>query len=185
MAKVGRLVKERMVEELSDALKSSTSVLIASIGPLKAAETDSLRKRLRGSQARMFVAKRTLSARGVSVLSGADGLVKLLSGSVAFVIPGEDVVKTAKIIVEFAKANEGKLTIRGGLVEGQVLNDKSVAAIASLPPKLQLIANVVGALESPFSSLILALEHHISDLAWVVEEAAKHKPAETPGGTAS
>ncbi len=173
MAKVGRLVKERMVEELSDALKSSTSLLIASMGPMKAAETDSLRKRLRGSQARMFVAKRTLGTRSLSALVSDDRLTALLSGSVAFVIPGADVIKTAKIIVEFAKANEGKLTVRGGWVEGQVLNNKSIETIASLPSKLQLIAEVVGALESPFSSLILALEHHMSDLAWVVEEAAK------------
>ena len=177
MAKVGRVVKERMVEELAEALKGSPSVLIASMGPLKAAETDSLRKRLRGSQARMFVAKRTLGERSLSAFSAGDRLATLLSGSVAFVIPGEDVVKTAKIVVEFAKANEGKLTVRGGLIEGQVLNDKSVEEIASLPSRPQLIANLVGALESPFTSLIWALEHHMSDLAWVVEEAAKTKPA--------
>jgi large subunit ribosomal protein L10 len=173
MAKVGRLVKERMVEELSEALKGSTSVLITSIGPLKAAEADSLRKRLRGSQARMFVAKRTLGERSVSALSRDDRLATLLSGSVAFVIPGDDVVKTAKIVVEFAKANEGKLTVRGGWVEGQVLSDKSVEAIASLPPKPQLIAEVVGALEAPFANLLWTLEYHLSDLAWVVEEVAK------------
>ena len=178
MAKVGRLVKERMVEELSGALKGSASVLIASMGPLKAAEADALRKRLRGSQARLFVAKRTIGTRGISALSGADGLEKLLSGSVAFVIPGEDVVKTAKIVVEFAKANEGKLTVRGGWVDGQVLNDTRIEEIASLPSKLQLIANVVGALEAPFVDLIWTLEHHMSDLAWVVEEAAKTKPRE-------
>ena len=177
MAKVGRVVKERMVEELAEALKGSSSVLIASMGPLKAAETDSLRKRLRGSQARMFVAKRTLGERSLDALSAGDRLATLLSGSVAFVIPGEDVVKTAKIVVEFAKANEGKLTVRGGLVEGQILNNKSVEEIASLPSKPQLIANLVGALESPFTSLIWTLEHHMSDLAWVVEEAAKTKPA--------
>ena len=173
MAKVGRLVKERMVEELSGALKGSASVLIASMGPLKAAEADALRKRLRGSQARMVVAKRTLGTRSLSALSTDDRLTALLSGSVAFVIPGDDIVKTAKIVVEFAKANEGKLMVRGGWVEGQVLGDKSVEEIASLPPKPQLIANVVGALEAPFSNLIWTLEHHLSDLAWVIEEAAK------------
>ena len=195
MAKVGRLVKERMVEELSEALKGSASVLIASMGPLKAAEADSLRKRLRGSQARMVVAKRTLGTRSLSALwspagrnpereppakAGArvegatdDRLVTLLSGSVVFVIPGEDIVKTAKIVVEFAKANEGKLMVRGGWVEGQVLGDKSIEAIASLPPKPQLIANVVGALEASFSNLIWTVEHHLSDLAWVIEEAVK------------
>ena len=178
MPKVGRFVKERMVEELSGALKGSSSLLIASMGPLKAAETDSLRKRLRGSQARLFVAKRTIGTRGLSTLSGADGLEKLLSGSVAFVIPGDDVVKTAKIVVEFAKANEGKLIVRGGWVEGHLLDDKRVEEMANLPSKLQLIANVVGALEAPFTDLIWTLEHHMSDLAWVVEEAAKKKPRE-------
>ena len=178
MAKVGRLVKERMVEEVSGALKDAPGLLIASLGPMKAAETDSLRKRLRGSQARMVVAKRTLGVRSLGILSAGDRLAAMISGSVAFVIPGEDVVKAAKIVVDFAKANEGKLTVRGGWLEGQVLTDKHVEEIASLPPKPQLIANVVGALESPFSNLILTLEHHLSDLAWVVEEAAKHKPQE-------
>ena len=173
MAKIGRMVKEHMVAELSEALKGSTSLLIASMGPMKSVETDLLRKRLRGSNARMVIAKRTLGARSIGVVSADDGLATLLSGAVAFVIPGEDIVKTAKIVVDFAKANEGKLAVRGGWMEGQLLSSKHVEAIASLPPKPQLIAEVIGALEAPFASLIWTLEHHLSDVAWVVEEAAK------------
>lgn len=185
MAKIGRMVKEKMFEELASALKERSNLLIASMGPLKAAEADTLRKQLRGSQSRLVVAKRTLGSLGIASLKADDRLAQLLSGSVAFVLSGDDIVKTAKIVVDFAKANEGKLTVRGGWVEGQVVSEKHVAAIAGLPSKLQLIAEVVGALESPFSSLIWSLEHHLSDLAWVIEEAAKAKPAGAPGAASS
>jgi large subunit ribosomal protein L10 len=67
--------------------------------------------------------------------------------------------------------------VRGGLVEGQVLDGKRVVALANLPARPQLMAEVVGVLEAPMTDLVFTLERLIGDVAWIIEEAAKKQPA--------
>ena len=172
MAKVGRLVKDIMVQELTDALKERQSFFVASLGALSANEADALRKRLRTSKARMLRIKRTLGLQGLSVLRMEEAK-PLFEGSIAFVFPGEDLIPAAKLLADFAKQNEEKLQIRGGLVEGQVLDRARFEELANLPPKLQLIAQVIGVLESPVANLVWTLESVLGEVAWVLEEASK------------
>ena len=168
------MVKDLMVRELDAALGERASFLVTSIDRLEASEADGLRKQLHGVQARLLMVKRTLALREFSSrkLDYADDFV---AGSVAFVIPGEDIVPAAKLLVDFAKANENKLTVRGGWVEGQVLTGKRVEELANLPPKPQLIAQLIGSLEAPITQLVFSVEAVLNEVAWVLEEAAKQK----------
>lgn len=176
MAKVGRLVKELAVRELATALSERQDFFVTAVGNLQAVEADALRKRLQGAHSRLFMAKRTFSLRSLSELK-LDSLQELLAGSVAFVLPGEEVAQVAKLIVEFAKAHGGKLIIRGGWVDGQRLDSKRVEELASLPPKPTLMAHVIGSLEAPITSLIFGIEGLLSELVWVLEAAAKKREA--------
>ncbi|MBI2885101.1 MAG: 50S ribosomal protein L10 [Candidatus Omnitrophica bacterium] len=176
MAKVGRLVKESMVQEITSTLSERPSFLVTSLGRIEAIELDTLRKQLRTMQARVLMTKRTLGLRSVSGLALSD-LPALFQGSVALVFPGEDIVPAAKLLVDFAKANQEKLSVRGGFVEGQLLNSKRVEELAALPSKPQLLAELVGVLEAPATDLILTLEQVIGDVAWVLEAASKAAPA--------
>jgi len=179
MAQVGRLANELMVQELSEVLQHHTNFFVTSIGRLQATEADTLRKHLRTNHARLFMIKRRLGLRGLKALALNGEINALLEGSVAMVISPDDVVQTAKCIMEFAKANEEKLVIRGGWIEGQLLDRKHVEELASLPSRPQLIARVVCAIESPLADLIVTLERLIGDVAWIVEEASKTvKPVE-------
>ncbi len=176
MAKVGRLVKDMVVQQITSTLKERPSFFVTTMGPLPAADADSLRKRLASSQARMVMVKRRLGLRGVADLK-IDGMPDLFTGSIALVFPGEDIVPAAKLLVEFAKANQDKVIIRGGVVEGQLLNTKRVEEVASLPSRPQLLANVVGAIEAPMTDLIFTVERVLGDLAYVLEEAGKRQLA--------
>ena len=179
MAKVGRLVKELMVQELSEALREHPNWFVTSLGRLEATEADALRKRLRATDATLLMVKRTLGLRGISAL-GIDGAQTLFTGSVGLVLTSEEAPKIAKIIVEFAKANEDKLIIRGGLVDGQLLDQKRVEELAHLPSKPELIARLIGVLESPIVSVVMVLEQVLGEPAWVLEEASKQQPAAAP-----
>lgn len=183
MAKVGRRLKELMLEELTTVLKARQTFFIASTGPLRATETDTLRKRLQGVQARMLVVKRTIGARGLSAMK-FDGADALLSGAVALVLPGEDIIPAAKLLVDFAKENQEKLKVRGGWVDGQLLDQTRILEFANLPARPQLMAHLVGVLEAPMSDLVMTLEGAISELAFVLEEAGKKKPAEATAAAA-
>ena len=92
---IGRLVKESMVEELNAQLAERPNFFVTSITRLPASETDLLRRQLHVSQARLVMIKRRLGARALARLQIA-GLQDLLEGSVGLVLPGEDVLPTAK-----------------------------------------------------------------------------------------
>ncbi len=182
MAKVGRLVKEYMLQELTETLRERSNFLVTSLGRIEAVELDTLRKQLRTMQARVFMTKRTLGLRGTSGLSLAE-LPALFEGSIALVFPGEDIIPAAKLLVDFAKSNQDKLFVRGGFVEGQLLNSKCVEELAALPGRTQLLAQVVAALEAPATELIFVLEQAIGEVAWVLEEASKTVPAAPASAT--
>ena len=176
MAKVGRLVNELIVQELTAALKERPTFFVASVGRLTATDADTLRKRLRGSQSRLVMIKRRLGLQSLSALK-LDGANDLFTGSIALVLPGEDMVPAAKLLWDTAKADEEKLLVRGGLVEGQVLDKKGVEHVANLPSKPQLIAQLIGVIESPIANVIMTMESVLSELAYIIDEASKSRPA--------
>ena len=187
MAKAGRLVKELMVRELATALSRRPDFFVASVGPLQATEVDTLRRRLQGVQARVLMIKRTLSLRGLAgvtldpALKGGD----LCVGSVLFVLPGEEALPAAKLLVGFAKDRQEKLVLRGGMVDGQLLDAERLREVAELPSKPQLIAQLIGAIESPVVDVIWTLERVMGDVAWVLEEASKSVKHVGESGTAA
>lgn len=176
MAKVGRLVKELMVQELMTELKNRPNFFVATPGRLSAVEADTLRKRLRTVQAKVLVIKRTLGLRGMSALDLTE-MTALFAGSVALVLPGQEIIPAAKLLVDFAKADREKLNIRGGWIDGQLLDQQALEELASLPPKPQLAAQLIGAIELPLTELVMVLESTLGELAWILEEVSKKRPA--------
>jgi len=176
MASVGRLVKERMAQACVEELTQHPSFLVTSILKLPASEANLLRRRLSESRGRLFMVKRRLGLRAASELKVA-GLESLFQGSVGLVLAGDDVLPAAKTVVEFIKEHGAQIALRGGLVDGQLLDVMRVEELASLPPKPVLLAQVLGTIEAPIADVIFTLERLIGDLAWLAEEAAKTKPA--------
>jgi len=176
MAKVGRLVKETMVSELSTQLGDRPNFFVARVDRLKSAEADALRQKLFSSQASLIMIKRTLGRRAAEQLN-IPGLMELFEGSVGVIIPGEDVLPAAKIIVDFIKTHAEQLSVRGGYIEGAVLDQKRVEHLASLPSKPVLLAQVLGMIEAPLADVIFTIERLVGDVMWAVEQAATQKPA--------
>lgn len=179
VGRVGRMVKERIVEEVHDRLKESPNFLITAINRLPAPESDTLRKQLFASQASLLMVQHRLSRRALSALNLA-GLQELLEGSVALILSGGDVLPVAKLLVEFQKSHEDWLTLRGAVIDGQLLDHARVKELASLPPKPQLLAQVVATVESPLADVIMTIERLVGDIAWLAEQAAATKPATSP-----
>lgn len=171
MARVGRMVKEASVTELSSRLSERPNVFVTTITRLSATEADLLRQKLHASQARLIMIKRRLGHRAVETLKIA-GLAELLQGSVGFVLAGDQVLQVAKVIVEFRKSREDQLSVRGAFIDGQLLDTRRVEELAQLPPKPILLAQVVGLLEFPLADVIFTLEQLVGDVAWVAEQAA-------------
>ena len=179
MADIGRMVKETSVKELSNRLSQQPDFFVTRINRLTASDANALRQQLFSSQAHLVLIKRRLGLRAIEPLK-ISGLPELLEGSVGVVFAGENVALTAKLIEEFRKAHEDQIAIRGGVIDGQLLSKVRVEQLAKLPPRPQLLAEVIGTLESPMADVIFTLERVLGDLAWLVEQVAEQKPAETP-----
>ena len=177
MPKVGRMVKESSIEELNAQLAERPNFFVAAVNRLPAAETNVFRQKLYASKASLVVVKRRLGLRALQPLNIA-GLGELLAGSIGLVLIGDDPVITAKTLEEFRKANEEKLAIRGGLVDGQLLNPDGFKQLAALPSKPVLLAQVIGTIESPIASVIMTLERLIGDLIRGVDQLATKRESE-------
>lgn len=177
MASIGRMVKESIVRDATSGLTQQSNLFIASVNRLPASEANIFRQKLSGSQARLVMIKRRLGKQALASLK-ITGFDDLLKGSVGFIIPmGDDVLQVAKALVEFGKAHEEQMSIQGGQIEGQMLDAKGIKALADLPAKPVLLAQVLGTLEAPIADVIFTIERLIGDLAWIAEEAGKAKPA--------
>ena len=184
MAKVGQLVKESSASEISTRLGERPNFFIASVNRLSSPDTDLLRRRLFGLQARLLMIKRRVGRRTLDTLNVA-GLPDLLEGTVGLVLADEDVAGTAKLLMEFRKGHEEQLLVRGALIDGQLLDKLRVEELANLPPKPVLLAQVLGMIEAPISDVIFTIERLIGDVAWLAEQAAAQKPALAPAAAAS
>lgn len=180
MAKVGRMVKESSATEISAKLSERPNFFVASITRLPASEADLFRRKLSTSQSRLLMVKRRLGHRVVEPLKLA-GLPELLEGSIGLILAGEDVLQVAKTLMEFHKAHAEQITVRGAVIDGQLLDPHRVKELAGLPPRPVLLAQVVMTIEAPMADLILTVEQLIGDLAWVTEQAATKTGTPTTG----
>jgi large subunit ribosomal protein L10 len=178
MAKVGRLLKEEMVEELTKRLSAQPNLFVTRVSRLTAPDADALRQKLHASRAEFVLIKQRIGTRALQSLK-LDGVNELFEGSVGLVLPEDDVLPVAKLIVDFIKSHENQLAVRGAYIDGQVLDKSRVETLASLPPKPVLLAQVVLTIESPLADLIFTVERLIGDLAYVVEQMAAKQPAQT------
>lgn len=171
MASIGRKVKEAIVEELSTELSKRRNFFVTALNRLPASETDALRQKLFASHAHLIMVSRRLGRRAIEPLNIA-GLTGLLEGSVGLVVTGEESLPAAKIIVEFRRAHEERMSVKGGLIDGQLLDGSTVEQLAGLPPKPVLLAHVAATIESPIADVIMTIERLIGDPAWIAEQAA-------------
>ncbi|MFB6356259.1 MAG: helix-hairpin-helix domain-containing protein, partial [bacterium] len=100
-----------------------------------------------------------------------------LNGTTAIVLSGNGFVNTSKIVTEFAEEHEN-LVIKGGLLEGDVLEPDAVESISELPTKRELLQNVAGALNSPIQNLATYLQYPIQQLTNVLNQVKEQKQEE-------
>lgn len=149
-----RAQKEQTVSELNQALQAAGGVVLAHNLGLNAADIASLRKQVRGTQARFQVAKNRLISRA---LKGTqfDALDSHLTGPTAIVY-GEDIYALTKTMVTFAKGNE-KLKIVAGASGSEMMDAKAVEAMSKLPSLNEMRAMFVGLLQAPASKMARVL----------------------------
>lgn len=158
-----------IVKMFADKIKSANSVFITGYHGMKESDISNLRKKLDAEAAEHRVLKNSI----FKVISSEVGfpvnskLEEILQGSSSFTIGGRDEAGIAKLIVDYAKENEN-FKIKGGVVEGRILNEKEVKDLAGLPSKQELYAKLVGSICAPLSGIVGVLNANIRNIVGVI-----------------
>lgn len=145
--------KEKLVAELSDKIRDAKALYYTDFSGLNVKKMTDLRRRFRKAGVEYVVIKNTLALRAVSE-SGLAG--ERLRGPTGVVI-GADPVTAAKVLADFARENEQRPDIKGGLLEGKPINTAQVKQLATLPSREQMLANLGAGLQSPMAAFVGAL----------------------------
>jgi large subunit ribosomal protein L10 len=139
---VARAEKVAEVAGVRDDISSSAATLLTHYRGLTVKELAELRGALRAANAQMRIVKNTLARRAVAD-AGITGLDEMLTGPTGLVFCQDDPVGPAKALKAFAK-NHPALEIRGGYLDGAVLNEAEARALAELQSREELLAQFVG-----------------------------------------
>lgn len=142
--------KKALVAEISAQLSGAQAVVVAEYRGLPVAGMTALRARARQSGVYLRVLKNTLARRAVADTPFA-GLAEQLVGPLAYGISA-DPVAVAKVLNEFAKANEA-FVIKAGAMANYVMTAKDVTSLASMPSREELIAKLMGTMQAPIAKL--------------------------------
>lgn len=148
-----RTEKERLVAELKEKLDGAKALYYTDFTGLNVKRMTELRRRLRRANVEYVVIKNTLALRAVN----ESGLVSTrLKGQTGLVI-ARDAVAAAKVLADFAKENDARPAVKGGLLEGKVLDVDQVKKLATMPSREQMLAELGGGLLAPLAAFVGAL----------------------------
>jgi large subunit ribosomal protein L10 len=175
--------KEATIEELRTKIKGAKHLFFTNYAGLTVEDITKLRNELRKDDgvATYGVVKNTL----FSIAAGDELAQKLeayLAGPTAVIFAGEDPVAPAKALKTFGDANK-PVEIKAAYIDGQIVDAKAVAALAALPPKIELLAKLVGSLKSPLYGLVTVLSGNQSGLVRVLNAIREQKSAGGDGPT--
>ncbi len=168
-----RTQKAEMVEWIGGVFETNTVVVVEN-GGLTVSEFETLRGELRGVGANMKIVKNRLAKIAISG-KAAEKLSDLFQGPTAIAF-SEDPVAAAKAVKKFAKDNE-KLKILGGAMGEEIMDEKGVDALASMPSREELIASIIAAVTSPAAEIAGALGAPASNIAGILETLENREAA--------
>ena len=160
-----RAQKEEQLAFLKERVERANSMLAVDYRGLTVAQLTELRRKLREvgeGQIDYRVTKNTLLRRAIAG-TGFEGLGRFLEGPTAVAFAFEDASSAARVLVDYAKDNE-KLGIKGGVVEGDVVDLAGIQSLAKLPGKFELRGMLAGTLQAPLRNVagtLYALLGHV------------------------
>ena len=163
------------VEAIKNDLEDVTSVWVVDYRGLSVKDAQQLRRNIREAGASMKVYKNNLMRIALEV-AGLPTMDDLLKGPSAFVFADDDPAAAAKAVKNFAKDNEN-LVIKGGLMEGEQVGVAEIEAIASLPSREELMAQIAAAINGVARGLATTINGVPSGLAQAIKQVAEQKPA--------
>lgn len=165
--------KEEVVKELNNKLDRKKVVFVTDFRGISVMNAQELRRALKKTDAEYKVAKKTLFDRALSQ-HGIEYKTKELEGEVGAAFCYGEETAPAKILVKFRKDHDS-FKILGAILGDKILSEKDVVALAKLPTRDILLAQVVGAMQGPIRGLAAVLQANIRNLAVILQKISDQK----------
>lgn len=165
--------KEQAVKDLAESLAKAGAAYLVNFSGVPTSDTTKLRRQLRPSGARLEVVKNTLAKRAIAGTK-AEPIAALFEGPTAVIWADKDPVGPAKVITDFLKIQD-KFQVKGGLVEGSPVQASDIAALAKLPSREQLLAQLLALINAPATQLLRMIAAPASSVVRVVDAVRRQK----------
>jgi len=162
--------KKFIVDELLERVNNSPFVLVVDYTGMTVPEFATLREKLAEADAECHVAKNTFMRKTLE-LAELPAIDDALKGQTAFITGESDVCAAAKVVKNFIKEAK-KPEINAGILDGDVLDAAQVQALADLPSREQLLAQLLGVINEPAAKLVRTLNEPGASLARVLQAKA-------------
>jgi large subunit ribosomal protein L10 len=176
---MARAEKVSAVAELTERFQNSAGAVLTEYRGLSVAQLGELRHTL-GENATFAVVKNTLTKIAASEAGVAGELTELLSGPSAIAFVQGDVVEAAKGLRDFSRVNP-LLVIKGGVLDGKVMQPEEIAKLADLEPREVLLAKLAGAMKASMAGAAATFAALPSQMARLLA-ALEEKQQQAEGG---
>jgi large subunit ribosomal protein L10 len=148
-----RTDKEQLVVELKEKIGGAQALYYTDFTGLNVKRMTELRRRLRKAGVEYVVIKNTLALRAIN----DGGLTGTRLRGPTGVVVSKDPVAAAKLLTDFAKENDQKPVVKGGLLDGAIIDQAQVKKLASMPSREQMLADLGAGLQSPMAAFVGAM----------------------------
>ena len=145
--------KQQLITELTDKIKGAKALYSTDFTGLSVKRMTDLRRRLRKAGVEYVVIKNTLALRAVN----ESGLVGARLKGPTGVVVTKDPVGAAKVLQDFAKENDQKPAIKGGMLDGAQIDEAQVKRLAAMPSREQMLAELGASMQAPMAAFAGAL----------------------------
>src|SRR3981189_2209364 len=160
--------KEKDLQALRKEFEAANNIFVTGYEELTVQQDFELRKTVRGAGGNYKVIKNNLAEKA-SVGTPAEEIMSQLAGMTSMASTSKDPVALAKALTAYAKANPS-FTFKAGIVEGRVIDVKSIADLASMPSKEEIFSKLLFLINAPAQRLVTVMNAVGRNLAVVVDQ---------------
>ncbi len=168
-----RKAKENQVGVLTETLKGVNAAIVGHCSGVTVESITAFRAKLRKEGAQFKVIKNNLAQIAIKGTS-LEALSPSFKGPTSLAYTKSDPVALAKLLDEFAKENE-KFKVIAGILDGSLLDQTQVKALADIPSKQVLLSRLVGSLQSPYAGLVHGLSGMLRKLVYALDAVRRQK----------
>ena len=160
--------KIQKVAELKEMLDKATCLISTNYSQMTGNMAIQLRNALREQEIKFVVVKNRLAHIAADEI-GKPEIKEIAKGPSGIVVSFGDPVNAAKAINNFITSEQTPISITGGLLDGKILTSEEVVALAKLPGRNELLAQLLGQLQSPAAGFVRVINAPITGLVTVLQ----------------